>query len=62
LGHGRGFQFGDYSNRDVTGGFSSTGLGYAFNGPPMQPHLWTYFDYASGTPNLTGSRAFETFN
>jgi hypothetical protein len=57
-----GVQFGDYSNRDVIAGFSSTGLGYAFNGLPMQPQLWTYFDYASGTPNLTGTGAFETFN
>jgi hypothetical protein len=28
----------------------------------MQPQLWAYYDYASGTPNLAGTGAFETFN
>jgi hypothetical protein len=58
-----GYQFGDYTNRTISAGFSTTGLGYAFMDLPWQPQLWAYFDYASGSkdrsdPNTT----FGTFN
>jgi hypothetical protein len=57
-----GYQFGDYSNRFASAGFSSSGLGYAFRKLPMQPQLWAYFDYASGTPDRNGAGTFATFN
>jgi hypothetical protein len=56
------YQFGDYSNRLVVAGMSTTGLGYAFMGLPMQPQFWAYYDYASGTPNPDGTGTWETFN
>jgi hypothetical protein len=56
------YQFGEFTNRHVVAGMSSTGLGYAFNGLPMQPQAWIYYDYASGTPHLNGQGTFETFN
>jgi hypothetical protein len=56
------YQFGDYTNRALQSGMATAGLGYAFNKLPMQPTFWAYYDYASGTPNLTGTGTFSTFD
>jgi hypothetical protein len=58
------YQFGDYSARDVSAGMLTGGLGWFFSEAPMQPQLWAYIDYASGTPHLTNPATgeFETFN
>jgi hypothetical protein len=57
-----GMQLGDFSARNVVAGFATAGVGYCFKGLPMQPQFWAYFDYASGTPDLTGTGVFSTFN
>src|SRR5262249_48111655 len=56
------YQFGDYSNRLLSSGMATAGLGYAFMGLPMQPQFWAYYDYASGSPNLRGTGTFSTFD
>jgi hypothetical protein len=56
------YQFGDYTNRALQAGMATAGLGYAFNKLPMQPQFWAYYDYASGSPNLTGTGTFSTFD
>jgi Alginate export len=56
------YQFGDYSNRLIAAGMTSTGVGYSFAGLPMEPQLWAYYDYASGTPNPDGTGTWSTFN
>jgi hypothetical protein len=56
------YQFGDYSNRLVSAGIATAGLGYFFSKLPMQPQFWAYFDYASGSPNRIGNGTFATFN
>jgi hypothetical protein len=57
-----GYQFGDYTARNDSSGFATAGVGWAFMDLPMQPQLWGYFDYASGTPGLSGTGQFSTFN
>ncbi len=54
------YQFGDYTSRLISAGMTTAGLGYAFTELPMQPQFWAYFDYASGSPNSTGT--FSTYN
>jgi hypothetical protein len=56
------YQFGDYSNRFLSSGMATAGLGYHFKHLPMQPQFWAYYDYASGSPNPTGAGTFSTFN
>jgi hypothetical protein len=56
------YQFGDYTNRALQSGMATGGLGYAFNKLPMQPQFWAYYDWASGSPNLTGTGTFSTFD
>jgi hypothetical protein len=56
------YQLGDYSNRLTSAGMATAGVGYHFAGLPMQPQLWAYYDYASGTPNPAGQGTFSTFN
>jgi hypothetical protein len=56
------YQFGDYTNRFLSSGIGTAGLGYAFMGLPMQPQFWAYYDYASGSPNLVGTGTFSTFD
>jgi hypothetical protein len=56
-------QFGDFSNRNINAGFTSTGLGYAFMDLPMQPQFWAYYEWASGSPNRADpNSSFGTFN
>jgi hypothetical protein len=57
-----GYQFGDFSNRIVNAGFTSTGAGYAFREIPWQPQFWAYYDYASGSPVRDSTAEFATFN
>jgi hypothetical protein len=56
-------QLGDWSGRRISAGMTSTGVGYAFFNLPLQPQLWAYFDYASGTQHRDDpTSTFETFN
>ena len=57
-----GYQFGEYTNRNVSAGFFTGGVGWAFSDLPMQPQVWAYYDWASGTPGLSGTGQFSTFN
>lgn len=56
------YQFGSYTNRDLSAGMSSSGIGWEFSRLKMQPQFWAYFDWASGTSNLGGNGEFSTFN
>jgi hypothetical protein len=56
-------QFGHstFAGAGLFAGASTTGLGYNFSEVPMNPTVWAYFDYASGSHNLkTGEQ--NTFN
>jgi hypothetical protein len=56
-------QFGhsDFTGGSVIAGNSTTGLGYNFSHAPMNPTVWAYFDWASGSRNpLSGQ--MSTFN
>jgi hypothetical protein len=55
-------QFGDWSNRNIFAGMSSTGIGFQATQLPMQPALWVYYDFASGTANPNGTGTFSDFN
>jgi Alginate export len=57
-----GYQFGDYTARNDSSGFATGGVGWAFTEAPMQPEVWAYYDYASGTPGIGGTGQFSTFN
>jgi hypothetical protein len=56
------YQVGDFSNRLVSAGMATAGVGYHFSKLPMQPEFWAYFDYASGSRNPLGTGTFATFN
>jgi hypothetical protein len=51
-----------FTNSDIVAGSSSTGLGYNFAKAPMNPTVWGYFDYASGSNNIGAGSQFSTFN
>jgi Alginate export len=53
-----------YTNSDIVAGASSTGLGYNFAQAPMNPTMWAYFDYGSGSRNvnLNSGQQLSTFN
>jgi hypothetical protein len=46
-----GYQFGRDSNRDVSAGFLTAGLGHTWTAATWKPTLWAFFDYASGDRN-----------
>jgi len=56
------YQFGEYTNRTLSAGMATGGLGWSFASLPMQPQFWAYYDYASGTRDLSGTGDFDTFN
>jgi hypothetical protein len=45
------YQYGDRGGKTVTAHAATGGIGWRFADCPMVPHLWVYFDYASGNPN-----------
>ncbi len=51
-----------FYNSDIVAGSSSTGLGYHFANAPMNPTLWGYFDYATGSSKLAQGQQVSTFN
>jgi hypothetical protein len=57
-------QFGrsSFTNSDIVAGQSTTGVGYNFAQAPMNPTVWTYFDYATGSKNINAGQQFSTFN
>jgi len=57
-----GYQFGTYTARNDSSGFATAGVGWAFTEVPMQPEVWAYYDYASGTPGVSGTGQYSTFN
>ena len=55
------YQFGQYSNQDLSAFAVASGAGYHFKGAPLNPQFWLRYDFASGDNNLTdGDRT--TFN
>jgi hypothetical protein len=56
-------QFGHtgFAHAGLFAGASTTGLGYNFSQVPMNPTVWAYFDYASGSNNLKAGQ-LSTFN
>ena len=45
------YQFGDWSNQDLSAGAVAVGIGYHFAALPMNPQVWVRYDYASGDNN-----------
>jgi hypothetical protein len=56
------YQIGDFSNRTISAGMATGGVGYSFGKLPMQPQFWVYYDWASGSDPLTGTGEFGTFD
>lgn len=56
-------QFGhsNFAHSGLFAGASTTGLGYNFSEVPMNPTVWAYFDYASGSADLKAGQQ-STFN
>ena len=55
------YQFGQYSNQNISAFAVASGAGYHFKEKPLNPQFWLRYDFASGDNNLTdGSRT--TFN
>jgi hypothetical protein len=55
-------QVGDRGN-DVLFAYAYTsGVGYRFADVPWTPHLWLYFDYASGDSSADHDGSYNTFN
>jgi hypothetical protein len=51
----------DFSNGSIVAGNTSNGVGYNFSKAPMNPTVWAYWDWASGSRNpLSGQ--MSTFN
>jgi hypothetical protein len=56
------YQFGDWSNQNISAGSYTTSLGYNFSKVlPWNPTYWVEWDWASGNHNPTGS-THGTFN
>lgn len=55
------YQFGIWSNQIISAGAVTTGLGYHFSNVPMNPQIWLYNDFASGSQNPNGN-IHGTFN
>lgn len=56
-------QFGHtgFAKAEIFAGASTTGIGYTFSQVPMNPTVWAYFDYASGSSDLKTGQ-LSTFN
>ena len=55
------YQFGQYSNQDISAFAVASGAGYHFKGAPMNPQFWLRYDFASGDKNPNDG-ARNTFN
>jgi hypothetical protein len=56
------YQFGHYSNEEISAGAFASGLGYHFADLPMNPEFWIYNEWASGDHNGGASSEHGTFN
>ncbi len=54
-------QLGDVQTRNLVAGAATAGLGYNFSKLPLNPTIWAYYDWASGTNN-PGTGTNHTFN
>lgn len=50
-------QVGESTRNDLLAGSSSVGVGYHFQGAPLDPTLWAYYDFASGDQDPGSGRA-----
>ncbi|HEX4588996.1 MAG TPA: alginate export family protein, partial [Gemmataceae bacterium] len=55
-------QVGDYGRDPLFAYAYTTGLGYRFADVPWTPHVWLYYDYASGDAGADRDGNFNTFN
>ena len=55
------YQFGDFSNQDISAGAVAVGGGYKIP-LPYNPQFWLRYDYASGDDNLGTGGSRNTFN
>lgn len=55
------YQFGKYSNQDISAGAIAAGAGYRIP-LPLNPQFWLRYDYASGDDNLGSGGTRNTFN
>lgn len=55
-------QTGDSNGRTVNAQFGTAGLGWHFADLPGNISFWTYYDYATGTPDPTSRGVNRTFN
>ncbi|MBA2658190.1 MAG: alginate export family protein [Nitrosospira sp.] len=55
------YQFGQYSNQNISAFAVASGAGYHFKGAPMNPQFWLRYDFASGDNNANDG-ARNTFN
>lgn len=56
------YQFGDWVNQNISAESLTTGVGYDFKGLRLDPQIWVYYDFASGTKNPGTGNLHETFN
>jgi hypothetical protein len=56
------YQFGHWSNQEISAGAFASGLGYKFANLPMDPQFWIYNEWASGDHNGGTSSEHGTFN
>jgi hypothetical protein len=54
-------QLGEHGSQNILAGAASVGGGYHFEEQPLNPTLWFYFDWASGTDH-PGTGSYNTFN
>jgi hypothetical protein len=56
-------QSGTRGGRQIYAQMATGGIGYRFGDCPWTPHIWAYYDYASGDKDPTGrSGSYRTFN
>ncbi len=56
------YQFGPWSNQEISAGAFTTALGYNFADVPFTPQIWFSYDYASGDHNPGTTDTHGTFN
>lgn len=54
-------QLGEHTDRNLVAGATATGAGYHFKEAPLNPTVWAYYDWASGSNRFQGG-PFGTFN
>jgi Alginate export len=55
-------QVGERGSQDLFAYASTTGVGYRLADAPWTPHLWLYYDYASGDQKADKGGHYDTFN